>query len=249
MSKKDKLYFASDFHLGFPDPTSSLLREKQIVAWLDSIKHNAKAVFLLGDIFDFWWEWKKVVPRGFTRFIAKLAELTDLNIPVHFFTGNHDIWVFDYLPKETGIILHRKPYVHTEGKTKFYMAHGDGLGSGDKKFKLLKKLFTNRFLQKSFSLLHPNIAIRIAQKWSYKSRMSHREPQFLGKDKEWLFQYSEEMLKKEHFDFFIYGHRHVLHQCPINSNTQFVYLGEWISKNSYGVFAKGEFSLKIYKTN
>lgn len=240
-----KTYFASDLHLGLYPPDKSLEREKLFVRWLNAIRHNAHAIFLVGDIFDFWWEYKKVVPRGFTRFLGKISELTDSGIPVHFFTGNHDIWIKDYLPDETGIILHRKPYVTTiNGKT-FFIAHGDDLGPGDTGYKILNKLFKNRFLQWLYSRLHPNLSISIGQAWAKKSRYSKDLIEnFKGENSERQILFAKNMLKTNHFDYFVFGHRHIPLQFKLNNHSTLIYLGDWIIHYSYGVFDKHGFRIE-----
>ncbi len=243
-----KIYFASDVHLGAPSIKDHKAHEKRFVQWLDSIKHDAQELYLLGDIFDFWYEYKQVVPRGYTRFLGKICEFTDAGIPVHFFTGNHDIWVFDYLPKETGVIVHTKPLVKIFNEQKFYLAHGDGLGPYDKKYNFLKKIFTNKSLQWLFSRIHPNFAVGFARRWSKHSRLQNEnsgEDQYLGDDKEWLVKYAHTQLKKEHYDFFIFGHRHLAVDKSISNNCRFVYLGDWVKYFSYGVLDANGFTLEF----
>lgn len=249
MKDRDKIYFASDLHLGIPNNKESLEREKRFVSWLDQIKEDAAEIFLLGDIFDFWFEYKRVVPRGFTRLLGKISEITDSGIPVHFFTGNHDIWVFNYLPEETGVILHRKPFSYEFKNKKFFLAHGDGLGPGDKGYKFLKKIFTNRFLQWMYARLHPNFALWFAGKLSEDSRLSGVSADFLGEEKEWLVQYACEISEKEKFDFFVFGHRHIPIDIRLKNHSRFVYLGDWISHFTYGVFDGKDFALKTFDTN
>ncbi len=247
--KGKNIYFASDVHLGAPSIKNHREHEKNFVSWLDSIKPTTAQLYLMGDIFDFWFEYHHVVPRGFTRFLGKIAEFTDAGIPVHFFTGNHDIWVFNYLPSEIGVQVHRKPFTVDLNGKKFYLAHGDGLGPYDKSYNRLKKIFTNKTLQWFFARLHPNFAIAFARRWSAHSRLkneSAEESKFLGEDKEWLMLYAKDILKKEHFDYFVFGHRHIdLHQ-PIGQNSEFVYLGDWVNYYSYGVWDGQRFELKYY---
>lgn len=246
---KSKVYFASDFHLGVPDYESSLVREKKIVAWLDFIKSDAKEIFLVGDIFDFWFEYKRAIPKGFVRLQGKIAELTDSGIPVHVFTGNHDMWIFDYLPKELGIQLHRKPIERNfNGKT-FYIGHGDGLGPGDRGYKLLKRVFANRFCQWCFERLHPNFGIWLANKSSHTSRAAtgSGDEQFLGEENEWLAIYAKEVLKTKHFDYFVFGHRHLPLTLSIGDNSTYFNLGEWLNYCTYLEFDGHEARLKTWK--
>jgi len=234
-------------HLGLPNYKESLVREKRFVRWLDTIKDDAKEIILLGDIFDFWFEYKRAIPRGFTRFLGKLCEITDFGIPVHFFTGNHDMWIFDYLPKETGIILHKEPIVKEYSGKKFFLAHGDGLGPGDKSYKLLKKIFASRFSQWLFARFHPNIGIWIANTWSTHSRYSRETRPFEGEDKEWLILYSKKLLKSEDFDYIVYGHRHLPMDLQLNEKTRYINLGDWITNFTYAVFDGEKMELKKFK--
>ncbi len=249
MNEDKKIYFVSDAHLGLPNGIDSLTREKKLVAWLESIYPNAAAIFLMGDIFDFWFEYKKVVPKGFTRLLGKLVEITDAGIPIHFFTGNHDLWEFGYLETETGMIVHHHEEIMTlEGK-RFYLAHGDGLGPHDKGYKRLKKLFSNRLAQWVFGWLHPNIGIGLAHYWSHKSRYAEGEDHiaFQGEDKEWLIHFAKDMLQKESFDYFVFGHRHVVKKIQLNEHSTLIYLGDWINNFSYGVFDGNNFEIKFFK--
>jgi UDP-2,3-diacylglucosamine hydrolase len=246
--KSKKVYFASDIHLGLGGFEKSLVREKLFVNWLNEIKENALELYLLGDIFDFWHEWKRAVPQGFTRFLGKLAELSDCGVSVHFFTGNHDVWVYDYLPREIGLTLHREEFKTEILGKKFYLAHGDGLGPGDKSYDLLKFAFTSKFLQWCFkNLLHPDFALWIGQTWSNNRRMAEREPIFYG-DKEWLIQHSKKELEKEYFDYFVYGHRHMPGIHAIADKTSYVNLGDWLDNFTYGVFDGEKFEVKKYST-
>jgi UDP-2,3-diacylglucosamine hydrolase len=234
-------------HLGLPNYKESLAREKRFVQWLDTIKHDAKEIILLGDIFDFWFEYKRAIPRGFTRFLGKLCEITDSGIPVHFFTGNHDMWIFDYLPKETGIILHKEPIVKEFSGKKFFLAHGDGLGPGDRSYKLLKRIFASRFSQWLFARFHPNMGIWIANSWSTHSRYSRETRPFEGEDKEWLILYSKNLLKSEDYDYMVYGHRHLPMDLPLNKKTRYINLGDWITNFTYAVFDGKKMELKKFR--
>ncbi len=234
-SIRKHIYFASDFHLGTPTYEKSLEREKQVVAWLNHIQPNAKEIFLVGDIFDFWFEYKHAIPKGFVRLQGKIAELTDAGIPVHWFTGNHDMWIFDYLPKELGIQLYREPITRKFGNKTFYIGHGDGLGPGDRSYKLLKKIFTNKLCQWSFARLHPNFGIWLANLSSKSSRAKtgKNDEKFLGIDNEWLVTYSKEILTKDHFDYFIFGHRHLPLQIELNQQSIYYNIGDWLHYFTY----------------
>src|SRR5579871_1323186 len=205
-----KIYFASDFHLGTPSDDASLIREKKIVAWLDQVKQDAHEIYLLGDIFDFWFEYKHAIPKGFIRLQGKLAELRDKGVPIYFFTGNHDMWMFDYFKKEMGIVIYREPQLLQVNDMKILVGHGDGLGDGDYSYKLLKGFFNSGICQWLFARIHPNLGIAIAKFWSRRSRISNtvKEEKFTGEENEFLLKYCRELEQKEHHDFYIFGHRH-----------------------------------------
>jgi UDP-2,3-diacylglucosamine hydrolase len=240
---KKVIYFISDAHLGTPDPESSLEREKKLVDFLDEIKGTASDLFIMGDLFDFWFEYRHVVPRGFTRIMGKLAELSDKGIRIHYFTGNHDIWHFSYLQEETGIILYNHPTAMTIGGKQFFLAHGDGLDEADHTFRFLKRIFTSRFLQWAFTRLHPNLAFSIATKWSRRSRIMHTDDVFHG-EKEAIIRYSRKHLQQEGYDYLVFGHRHIPVDYPLTPQTRLIILGDWISNFSYAVFTDGKLDLK-----
>jgi UDP-2,3-diacylglucosamine hydrolase len=235
---RNKIYFASDFHLGVPDRASSLAREKKLVAWLKSIQHDALEIYLVGDLFDFWFEYKRAIPRGYTRLLGTLSELTDSGIPVHVFTGNHDMWIFDYLPEECGVTVHREPVERTFGGKKFIIGHGDGLGPGDHGYKFIKRVFANPVCQWLFARLHPNFGIWLASSLSGYSRSTtgDKDRIFLGENNEWLIIWAKEQLQREHFDYFIFGHRHYPLQLSIGTNSEYINLGEWLTDPHYAVF-------------
>ena len=249
MSTGKKIYFASDFHLGVPSYEKSLEREKRIVKWLEEIRQDAGAIYLMGDVFDFWFEYRQTAPKGFIRLLGKIAEITDSGIPVTLFTGNHDMWMFDYLPKEIGVTIYREPITRTYNGKKFYLGHGDGLGPGDKGYKFIKRMFASSFCQWLFARLHPNFGMGMAHYWSHTSRASNgaKDETFHGEEKEWLAIYAKEVLEKEHFDYFIFGHRHLPMDIQLPGNSRYVNLGEWINYNSYAVFDGQELELKYYK--
>lgn len=243
-----KIYFVSDAHLGLPPERKSKEREKLLVKWLQEKRKDAGAFYLMGDIFDYWFEYKKVVPRGFVRLLGKLAELTDAGIPIFFFTGNHDVWVFDYLPRETGIVIHKKPDIHTYNNQRFYLAHGDGLGPGGKRFKFLKKIFKSKTLQWLYARIHPNTATGFAHRWSKKSRFSKGNyVPWLGEEKEHLVIHSKSIESKEHNDFYVYGHRHVPKEHMLNNKSKLVYLGDWFVNFSYAEYDGKDLKLKFYR--
>lgn len=224
-----KLFFVSDMHLGVPDFNSSLKREKEFVSWLLNIQNEAEAIFLLGDVFDFWFEYKNVVPKGFTRLLGTLARIVDSGIPVHFFKGNHDQWTFGYLEDELGLTVHSKPLTFTcEGKV-FCIGHGDGLGPGDHGYKFIKKVFSNSFNQWVFKCLHPDLGISLAKFWSGSSRKKNQndDEKFKGEENEWLISFCKDFLKKQEVNYFIFGHRHLFIDFQLNENSRYINLGHW----------------------
>jgi UDP-2,3-diacylglucosamine hydrolase len=242
-----KVYFASDFHLGVPDLEASLAREKRLVRWLDEISQDAEAIYLLGDVFDFWFEYKHVVPKGFTRLLGMMSRISDNEIPIYFFTGNHDMWAFDYLEKEIGLKILRKPVEFEISGKKFYLGHGDGLGPGDTGYKVIKKVFANPIFQWMFARFHPNFGFSLAQYLSRKSRAnSASEMQFLGDQKEWLVQFCHQILQDREIDYFIFGHRHLPIVRDLNGKSKYINLGDWMSHNSYAVFDGQEVSLQYF---
>ncbi|MBS1628224.1 MAG: UDP-2,3-diacylglucosamine diphosphatase [Bacteroidetes bacterium] len=240
------IYFLSDFHLGAPDYENSLLREKKIVSFLDSIKHNASAIFILGDIFDFWYEYKKVVPKGFVRLLGKLAELTDAGIDIRFFVGNHDMWMVNYFQKELNIKVYFHPTTFQINNKKFFIGHGDGLGPGDHGYKFIKKIFRNKICQWLFGQLHPTFGIGLANYFSRKSRekTGSSDEVFLGEENEWLVIYCKEVLQKEQFDYFVFGHRHLPLTIQLNAGSKYINLGDWIRNFTYAVFDGNDMQLK-----
>lgn len=252
MSPSGKIYFASDLHLGAPDEQSSLQREKLFVHWLEEVRADASEIFIIGDIFDFWHEYKTVIPKGFVRIQGKIAEITDSGIPVHIFTGNHDLWMFGYLEKELGVKLHKQPIQRTFNGKKFLIAHGDGLGPGDRGYKFIKKVFNNRFCQFLFQWIHPDLGTRLASFLSRRSRYGvsgkkHVLEEFKGEEEEWLVQFSREQLKREHFDYFIFGHRHLPLDISVAPGSRYINTGDWLDYNSYAVFDGEKLELKFYQ--
>jgi len=234
------VYFLSDAHLGSLAIPHRRMQERRIVNFLDSIKHKAAAVYLLGDMFDFWHEYKTVVPKGYTRFLGKLSELTDLGVEVHYFTGNHDLWVGDYLEQECGVTLHRQSsVVEIYGKV-FYLAHGDGLGSTDRKFRLLRSVFHNRVCQVLFAALHPRWGVAFGREWARRSRLKRedgKEPAYMGEDREELVLFAKDYLHTHpDINFFLFGHRHIELDLMLSRQTRLLILGDWISQFSYVIY-------------
>ena len=248
-----RIYFASDFHLGIPDAQSSLEREKKLVRWLESVRHDAHAIFLMGDLFDFWFEYKTVVPKGYVRFLGKITEITDSGIPVHVFRGNHDIWAFDYLEKECGATLYRLPVIKTFNNRKFFLSHGDGFGPGDKGYKMLKKVFEFPLNQWLFRWLHPDLGTRMALFFSRRSRLAneareHKAPDGTKTEKLPLWHFANDMLAKyPDINYFIFGHNHLMRKASINDTTEFMLLGDWINFFSYATFDGENIELKQFE--
>jgi len=251
--KSIKVYFASDFHLGIPDYASSLLREKKIVDWMEMVSKDASEIFLMGDIFDFWFEYKTVIPKGYVRLLGKIAELTDRGIPIHLFRGNHDVWAFDYLEKETGMHLHRKPVVKEFEGTKLFLAHGDGLGPGDSGYKFLKKVFEFKLNQFLFKWIHPDIGARMGLYFSKKSRLANiaqegKKESEIEQQDEMLYQYAKrKVIERPDLDYLVFGHRHIPMQLKVSEKAEVVILGDWISHFSYGVLEGGKMSIQYFK--
>ena len=249
-----KAYFSSDYHLGVPSFEKSLEREKLIVKWLESIEHDAQIIFLVGDIFDFWFEYKHAIPKGFVRLLGKLAQLSDRGIELIIFTGNHDMWMSGYLTEEIGAKISRNP-VHYEfrnsnGNSKqILVGHGDGLGPGDATYKFLKKILENSFFQFIFRIVHPDVGIWIAKEWSKRSRVTNvkkGEEHFLGEENEWLFQYCLEVERSQHFDYYIFGHRHLPLDLKVNEKSRYFNLGEWVSQQTFAEFDGEELTLNKF---
>ncbi len=249
MDDLKKIFFLSDFHLGAPNAAESLIREKKIIRFLDEIKQEAEAIFIVGDLFDFWYEYKNVVPKGYVRILGKLAEITDSGIPIHFFVGNHDMWMKNYFQTELNMEVYFAPKEFILSGKKFLIGHGDGLGPGDEGYKFLKRIFRNKFCQGLFGALPPNIGIGLADYFSRKSRAKTGKINevFLGEEKEWLVTYSKEILQQQHYDFFIFGHRHLPLNIQLNATSRYINLGDWIQYFTYAVFDGKNISLEYYK--
>ncbi len=251
IAKGKKIYFLSDFHLGVPDHASSLVREKKVVRFLDEAKADAAGVFIVGDLFDFWYEYRKVVPKGFVRILGKIAELTDSGIPVWFFVGNHDMWMSNYFQQELNVTVYFEPKVFEFNGKKFLVGHGDGLGPGDHGYKFLKKLFRSPVARFLFGILPPYIGMGIAAYSSKSSRAATGEDdaQFLGEDREWLIMYAREVLKTEHYDYFVFGHRHLPIDFELGNSSRYINLGDWIRYYSYAVFDGHHMQLRYYEAD
>ena len=244
-----QIYFLSDFHLGAPDKKSSLEREKRIIKFLDSIKSNTSQIFILGDLFDFWYEYKNVVPKGYVRILGKLAELTDSGITIHFFSGNHDMWMHGYFEEELNIKVYHHPESFEFNGKRFLIGHGDGLGPGDKRYKFIKRVFRNSISRKLFGAMHPSWGIGLANYLSRKSRAAtgKNDEHFLGDTKEWLILFCKDVLKGLHYDYFIFGHRHLPIDYKLSEVSRYINLGDWIKYSSYAVFDGDRLTLEYHK--
>jgi UDP-2,3-diacylglucosamine hydrolase len=244
-----KVYFLSDFHLGAPDEKASRVREDNVVRFLQSAKEDAAAIFIVGDIFDFWFEYQHVVPKGFVRLLGCLASINDAGIPIHIFTGNHDLWMQDYLTKEIGAKVYFAPHEFDFSGKRFFVAHGDGLGPGDEGYKFLKKIFTNPICKWMFRWLHPDVGIKLANFFSTQSRIKtgSADEIFLGEDKEWLIIYSKELAQTNNAQYFIFGHRHYPLDLKISDTARYINLGDWIRSNTYAVFDGNDLQLKKWE--
>lgn len=248
MSKK--IYFASDFHLGVDALLTSVEREKKIVRWLDEISDDIEALYLVGDVFDHWYEYKNVVPKGYSRLFGKLAELRDNNVPVFFFTGNHDMWMFRYFEEEFGIPIFRRPVQCTLKGKEFYIGHGDGLGPGDNGYKMIKSIFSNKVCQWAFGKIHPDTGLALMKYFSAKSRQyTGDEDPFGPAEKEWLVHFSEQHSSFFNLDYYIFGHRHLpIDYLLSNQKSRYINLGEWLFTCSYGAWDGVEFKLLFYES-
>lgn len=248
LSPGKKIFFLSDFHLGVPNAAASLAREKRIVQFLESIRHETEALFIVGDMFDFWFEYKTVVPKGYVRLFGKLAEFNDAGIPIHFFVGNHDMWVRDYFTKELGFKIYFEPTYFEFGGKQFLVGHGDGQGPGDHSYKFLKKIFRNPICQWAFGVIPPAIGMGLANYFSRRSRNADKEKEevFLGEENEWLIIYSKEILQQRQVDYFIFGHRHLPIDFDLPRGSKYINLGEWLKFSSYAVFDGSSTTLQYF---
>lgn len=248
LAQNKKVYFLSDFHLGVPDHVSSLEREKRIVEFLSIAQKDAAHIFIVGDLFDFWYEYRKVVPKGYVRILGKMAEITDSGIPMTFFVGNHDMWMRGYFEKELNIPVYYEPKEFEFNGKKFLVGHGDGLGPGDHGYKFIKKVFRNPVCQWLFGILPPAIGVGVANYMSHSSRAAtgQSDRKFLGEENEWLIIYSKEVLQKKYYDYFVFGHRHLPIDFSLSECSRYINLGDWIYYNSYAVFDGNDIYLKYY---
>lgn len=244
-----RAYFASDFHLGTPTPEASRQRELAVVTWLTTIQADAEVIFLVGDVFDFWFEYKRTIPKGFIRLQGKLAQLTDAGTRIILFTGNHDMWMHDYFTEEMGIPVYREPRRYDIGSKRFLIGHGDGLGPGDFVYKRLKTVFESRLARQLFRWLHPDVGIKLAHAWSRRSRISNEtkdEEHFLGEEREWLMQYCLDVEARMHHDYYVFGHRHLPLDLNVSATSRYINLGEWVSAKTYAVFDGADMHLQTW---
>lgn len=244
------IYFLADAHLGSLAIPHPRMQERRLVRFLDSIKTKAAAVYLLGDMFDFWNEYRYVVPKGYTRFLGKISELTDMGVEVHYFTGNHDIWTYGYLEKECGVILHRHALTTEIYGKVFFMAHGDGLGDPDPKFKFLRRMFHSTTCQFLLNFVHPWWGMQLGLNWAKHSRLKRadgKEPPYMGEEKEFLVRYTKEyMTTHPDIDYYLYGHRHIELDLMLNHRSRMIILGDWIWQFTYAVYDGEHLFLETY---
>ena len=248
-----KVYFASDLHLGAPNPQESRDRERKFVAWLEEVGADATEIHLLGDIFDFWFEYGKSIPKGGARVMGAITKLTDSGIPVHFHIGNRDLWTFGYLEDELGVTLHRKPITMELDGLKCYIAHGDGLGPGEYSYKLLKKIYNNRLCQWLFKILHPDLGISLARVFIKKKHFQTRGVSsgelFVSEENEILHAYCKDQFAKDpSINCFIMGHRHLPLDLEVSvdgveSKSRYVNIGDWTSHFSWASIDDGKLEL------
>ena len=242
------IYFLSDLHLGARTIADPRAHEKRVVRWLDSIKSEASAIYLMGDILDFWFEYKTVIPRGYTRFLGKLAELSDMGIDMHWFTGNHDIWIFDYIPDELGVTVHHGPEIVTLGGKTFFLAHGDGMDNPPPVFRIIRAVFYNKLCQRLFSGIHPRWSVSFAHRWSSQSRKKgERYASYQGEQEEYLAVFARKFLQEHSIDYFIFGHRHIMLDLKLTPESRIIILGDWIHHFSFAVFDGKEIWLDRYE--
>jgi UDP-2,3-diacylglucosamine hydrolase len=248
-SANSKLYFASDFHLGAPNKDSSNERENRIIRWLIQAAEDADAFFLVGDVFDFWFEYASVVPKGFVRFQAAIAHITDRGIPVYFFHGNHDMWMNKYFEEELGVQIITDLLKITIGDQSLLIGHGDGLGPGDQTYKFLKKIFKNPIAKWFFRWLHPDIGVSVATAWSSKSRLNNikKGGEEFQNENEWLYQFALDFEAKQHHDFYIFGHRHLPIEMNVGDRSIYINLGEWVNYNTYCEFENSQAKLLTFE--
>ena len=249
---KEKVYFVADLHLGADVLEHPKTTEKRFVRWLDTIRDEARSIYLLGDIFDFWFEYKKTVPRGFTRFLGKMAELQDAGTEIHFFTGNHDIWMFDYFQQELGVAVHTQPLRTTINGKIFYLAHGDGLGNSSRQFRFIRFLFHNRICQFLFARFPSRWGIGFAHWWSQRSKKKDlaRPDEYKGEENEYLVLYAKKQIQEDpYIDYFIFGHRHILLDWMLNRKTRIMIVGDWMQHFSYAVFDGKELRLEQHNAD
>lgn len=252
LTNSKKIYFASDTHFGTPNKVESFKREQKFIRWLTFIQKDASELFLVGDIFDFWFDYKTVVPKGFIRLFGKLAELSDQGIKIHYFKGNHDMWLSGYFEEELGFEIHSDNYEIERNDVKIFIGHGDGKGPKDYKYKFLKKIFRSSFFIWLFKWIHPDVGMAFAQFSSKSSRYvsgstSAKKETFNGAENEWLVSYVKRKLEKKHSDYFIFGHRHLALDISINEKTRYINLGDWIHYSSYAVFDGEKIKLEYFE--
>jgi UDP-2,3-diacylglucosamine hydrolase len=246
---RKNVYFASDAHLGLDIFENPIDTERRLVRWMDSIKDSAKAIYFVGDMFDYWFEYKDVVPKGYSRFIGKMAELSDNGVEIHIFTGNHDIWMFGYFEKELGAIVHHKELITEIDGKKFYIAHGDGLGDPSISVRILRKFFRNKPCQALYKTIHPRLTVPLGYAWSRhnrKKKIGLKSEKYLGEKQEYLVEFAKKHAQDNDIDFYVFGHRHIVLDLLITPKQRVAILGDWIQNFSYGMWDGNNFSVEYF---
>ena len=238
---RSKHYFVADVHLGLK-LHDTFEREKRFANWLDTIASDVAALWLLGDVFDFWWEYKYVVPKGYVRILGRLAQLVDSGVAVHFFKGNHDRWTFGYLTQEIGLVVHDAPLIMTIGGARFCLGHGDEWTGG-----LLEKMFNSRFLQRCYSSIHPRWGMSFGHNWSARNRMKHNGTTPLDEQQNPICHFANTF--PHPVDYFVFGHLHTPVDLTLSNRARLLVLGEWTDGGHYAVFDEKDKKMEyIYGT-
>ena len=244
MAERTLTYFISDLHIGAGYIADSHEHQRRLSQWLESIAPRARTIYMLGDILDYWYEYRSVVPRGYIRFLGTLARLADEGVEIVWFKGNHDIWIFDYLPREIGMrVVDGLLDTRIDGK-RFVMEHGDGVGELRRSYRIMRRLFRNRILQKLFSAIHPRWTVGFAHSWSKHSRLNGCAPRPIEKGDPMIDFAEKYMSDNGHVDYFIFGHRHVEADVQFSDNSRLIVLGDGFRQMTYGVWDGTNFSLK-----
>ncbi len=244
LKNNDKAYFLGDFHFGSPNYKQSKKRELKILSFLNSIESDLKELFLLGDIFDFWYEYKEVVPKGFTRFLGKISQLSDKGINIHLILGNHDMWVLDYFQKELGMNVHHDIIKIRINNNLLMVGHGDGIGKGDFGYKFLKLIFKNKILRFLYRCIHPDIGIKLGIFLSNRKKIGTKDYSISNNER--IYNYCKQIESNSHHDYYIFGHSHQSIERKINNNSKYINVGDWIKNSNYLVVKNEQIKLKSF---